>query len=343
MKKVYEECKSHEANVIYKQKVSEASVTGSEATTVLPRNLKQLQNACFKHLKESRLSRDDLYNLHEIAYDTNGFVHKIITYPDLVCICGLSSVLSEANKVLQLKDPGQLLSYDTTFQLGNFYVSTLLFRHLIFEGNPCIPAVFMIHERKFTDTHQEFFKHAGNLIPSIKSSQSCIVTDREDAIIKAARLELPTLHHLQCWNHLYRDIRFWLRKHGALSTDIAVYLDDVSHLFQSCSEEEYNQHFSELSKSWDPLFEQYFKREIHPFVPDHIGRWKLESLQLYNPYSGVTNNQSEGFNTVMKEFQAWKEAPADSFVLALYQLQSYYSNEIQRGLAGTYVAIHSCM
>lgn len=59
----------------------------------------------------------------------------------------------------------------------------------------------------------------------------------------------------------------------------------------------------------------------------------MESFHLYNPYSGVTNNQSEGFNTGMKEFQGWKEAPVDTFILAPYQLQSYYSNEIQRGLA----------
>ena len=58
--------------------------------------------------------------------------------------------------------------------MRNFYVSTLLFRHLIFQESPCIPAIFMIHERKFTETHQELFKQAGNLIPSIKSSLSLI-------------------------------------------------------------------------------------------------------------------------------------------------------------------------
>ena len=149
--------------IVYKEEVGQANTTGSQAPTALPRNLKQLQNVRFKHLKQLRLSRDDLYNLHEISYDTDGFVHKIITFPNLTCICGLSSILKEANKVLQLKDPGQLLSYDTTFQMGDFYVSTLLFRHIIFEENSCIPAVFMIHERKFTETHQELFKQAGNV------------------------------------------------------------------------------------------------------------------------------------------------------------------------------------
>ena len=43
----------------------------------------------------------------------------------------------------------QLLSYDTTFQLGDFYVSSLLFRHTIFKESPVIPALFLIHERNF--------------------------------------------------------------------------------------------------------------------------------------------------------------------------------------------------
>ena len=56
----------------------------------------------------------------------------------------------------------------------------------------------MIRERKFTETHQELFKQAGGLIPSIKSCKSCIVTDRESAVLKAVELELPNLHHLHC-------------------------------------------------------------------------------------------------------------------------------------------------
>ena len=209
MKKLSKECKTQPANVVYKKEVAQANAAENHVPTVLPRNLKQLQNLRFQHSKQSRISRDDLYNLHEISYDITGFVHKIITYPDLTCICGLDVILNEANKVLQLKDAGQLLSYDTTFQMGDFYVSTLLFRHLIFDESPCIPALFIIHERKFSETHQELFKQAGILIPSMKSLHSCIVTDRESTITKAIELELPNLHQLHCWNHLYRDVRFW--------------------------------------------------------------------------------------------------------------------------------------
>jgi hypothetical protein len=43
---------------------------------------------------------------------------------------------------------------------------------------------------------------------------------------------------------------------------------------------------------------------------------------------------SESLNRVVKALQNWKEAPVDAMVTALYQLQQYFINEIQRGLAG---------
>ena len=64
------------------------------------------------------------------------------------------------------------------------------------------------------------------------------------------------------------------------------------------------------------------------------GRWVLEKLNIYNPLSGVTTNLSEGFNTLLKHYEHWKEAPLDSMILGLYQLQVYFYNEIQRGYSG---------
>ena len=55
---------------------------------------------------------------------------------------------------------------------------------------------------------------------------------------------------------------------------------------------------------------------------------------MYSPYSGVTTNQSESFNAVLKALQHWKEVPLDAIVLSFYYLQIYYHNEIQRGFCG---------
>ncbi len=54
-----------------------------------------------------------------------------------------------------------------------------------------------------------------------------------------------------------------------------------------------------------------------------LGRWVLEPLNVYHPFIGVTNNQSESFNSTLKQLQKWKEVPVDSIILALYHLQVY--------------------
>ena len=88
--------------------------------------MKQVSNLRYKELQQSRILHDSLFNIHEIAYEIKDFVWKITTYPDLVCIFGMRRLLDELEKVLYLRCEGQLLSYYTTFQLGDFYLSTTI-------------------------------------------------------------------------------------------------------------------------------------------------------------------------------------------------------------------------
>jgi len=57
-------------------------------------------------------------------------------------------------------------------------------------------------------------------------------------------------------------------------------------------------------------------------------------MNVYNELSGITTNQSEGFNTLLKHYGNWKEAPVDALILVLFKLQVFYYNEIQRGYGG---------
>ena len=97
-------------------------------------NVKQIRNAQASQHQKFRLSHDSMYNLFEMAFDTQGFVHKIESYPDLLVICGLQNLIDELNRIIQaeLEFPN-LLSY-TTFCLGDVYVSPF---HVIIESSPC--------------------------------------------------------------------------------------------------------------------------------------------------------------------------------------------------------------
>ena len=119
----------------------------------------------------------------------------------------------------------------------------------LFTEKPCIPAMYLIHEQKFTKTHQVLFQEVICHIPSLKTTKSCMVTNKERAITKAIELEVPDLKMVQCWNHLFRDTCFWLRKRGAPTADITIYIDDMSQLFHSLSEEAYNQLLEQCCES----------------------------------------------------------------------------------------------
>ena len=73
---------------------------GHEAVTK-PKNVKQVHNVRAAQKEEVRLSKDAIYsyNTHEIAYE-GGFIHYIVTYPDLTIIAGSQVILDELNTVM---------------------------------------------------------------------------------------------------------------------------------------------------------------------------------------------------------------------------------------------------
>lgn len=125
----------------------------------------------------------------------------------------------------------------------------------------------------------------------------------------------------------------WLRSHGAPSDDVSVYLSDMRALFHLPTREEYTHRLKKMAQRWSAPFFDYYRTNIHPDI-ESIARWSIELHGVYDPYSGVTNNQAEGINYVLKELQQWREAPVDCMVLALHYLQGYYRVEIARGQQG---------
>ena len=73
---------------VYKRMITD---TKCPPDKLMPRNPNYISNVQAKERQKTHLSHDALYNLHEIAFDLDGYVSKIVTYPDLLVICGLKS------------------------------------------------------------------------------------------------------------------------------------------------------------------------------------------------------------------------------------------------------------
>ena len=128
---------------VYKKAVASNTCLPKYESILKPRNIKQIANLQWVERNKFRLSHDALYNLHELALDMNPFIISIKTFSDVLVVCGHRSLADELDGLLQAaSNIPQLLSYDTTFQLGDFYLSAFLFRHTTFSTSPVIPCWF---------------------------------------------------------------------------------------------------------------------------------------------------------------------------------------------------------
>jgi len=139
--------------------------TAPAPITSAPRNVEQIRNTKKIQRNLARLSHYALYNVHELAYDSN-CIHYIVTYPVLSVICYNPDLVEVFNSLLSSftdqDKPTVTVTYDTPFNLGDFYVSVLLFRETEFDPSPIVPLAFLLHERKLQSTHDEFFSQSAS-------------------------------------------------------------------------------------------------------------------------------------------------------------------------------------
>ena len=312
-------------HIVYKNLVCE-NVEGQDAISK-PRNVRQLHNAKASKQEEIRLTRDAIYNTHELAYE-GGFILFLSTYPDLCVVAGDVEMVKELNNVIQLRDEDLLLSYDTTFNLGEFYVSPLVFKHVVFEANPLVAGLFLIHERNLSETHEHFFKIFSSLVKNMRVVP--IVTDMESAIVKAIRGN-TTLKQIGCWRHLRQDVQRWLSD-NLPKVERSKYVNDLFDILRATTERQCVDMMQKMEKEWDEDYTRYFKKSIEPKL-GYFCAWSIADSCKIDPKNGITTNQSEGFNFLLKDFQSWKEVPLDSLLMSLKLIQGFYLEEIRRGKA----------
>ena len=131
------------------------------------------------------------------------YIHVVeVTRENLCMVIGLPEVVKDFVEVHKGEMP--TVYYDTTFNMGDFYISTLLYRHSLFEGCPVIPLLMLVHERRTTESHQLLFDWFVRLTGM--KVVTCVV-DREKAITNAISTALPGASIVYCWNHILGDVR----------------------------------------------------------------------------------------------------------------------------------------
>ena len=155
---------------MYKKMVADPNIPSIYQGILNPKNIKQAQNHKSIATKAKKICQDDIYNSLVLTYKLDNFL-KFEIYPDLVMVVANKKSLVDFNQLLELhKESTICLHYDNTFEIGNFYVSPLLYRNILFEKDPVIPLAFLVHERKYQRHHQAFFAAINEKVPNFKKA-----------------------------------------------------------------------------------------------------------------------------------------------------------------------------
>ena len=230
-----------------------------------------------------------------------------------------------------------VLHYDTVFNVGDYYLSTLTFNNSLFVGEPIIPCAYLVHSRRYHSDHKAFLSDIVDNVPGQKTKEVNIITDKE---FKFADV-FPVGNHLFCWNHIQNDVHWYLKNHAKCTAEE---LNQFVNAFQQLihnqvTEAEFEVEWNKL-KNTDlfmskPTIIHYSENSLIPMFKLHAAIWILKSAGISNPNEGVTNNCSESMNAVLHRLQQWKQVPLDVIAVSLYHFSVFYYREIER-------SVHQC-
>lgn len=197
------------ASSTYKKLCAE-EVHPAHIPVLLPRNASQVSNTVSKERERKLLSSDDIVGLYLLDQEIGSVIQDFTLLPYFLCI-------------LYSKDMVATFFYDTTFNLGDFYLSPLTYKHPHMTGHPVIPFAYAIHHSKQLQVHTHFFIKIQQVYSELKNAK--IITDREPSIITAIENSLPNCYHFYCWNHIKQDVKNWIKnKKNSEKTDCNIYV-----------------------------------------------------------------------------------------------------------------------
>lgn len=113
----------------------------------IPRDRKQLSNYRARSKSHHIISPCELTSLHLLAtHHLNEFIRLYMSIPEFHCVMAHPKAIELSNRLLKAagENPNleQVLCYDTTFDLGEFYLSSLVMKNTELKGDKIFPVAF---------------------------------------------------------------------------------------------------------------------------------------------------------------------------------------------------------
>ena len=135
---------------------------GPQHVIQTPRDKNQVKNFQKEESRRLRISHDAIYSTYQLCFqlqfsnrkgESIDFLQHFQVHPT-ICVQMIPQPLLENLEVLlKVSSDPVTLHYDTVFNMGDFYLSTLVFRNSMFKKDPITPVAFFIHSRRYQEDH----------------------------------------------------------------------------------------------------------------------------------------------------------------------------------------------
>ena len=315
-------------NETYMNLINSESVPEQYENVGKPKNAKQVENKLAISRKEKELSTCEVLSCVLLNEELGNIIKKfeLLPYRNVVIIN--DDIINELIKIQ--KNSGKLfLSYDTTYDVGDYYLSALVFKNTELIEEPAFIAATLMHQKRNTNAHKLLFSTILDFFPELNAVDTIIVTDRERGIVNAIKTVLTKVRHHFCQNHFVRDIDYWMNKCFHSKDDLKGYKYYVNQLLECNSDAEFNMKLSQFRVMWSQEFVDYFQSSLeNDLLKNHRG--KLTESGITSFEQKLTSNMSESINAVIKRLTHSKDLKLHQSMLMIHQIHKYNLNEIRR-------------
>ena len=349
-------------NVLMMEKGGEVHARGAGC---VPRDSRQIS-----YLREKKHTKDPnpLYSVMlecKLAQGkTEMFVQDVKAAPQPMCVLSFNRQLDDMERFLTNNHQFGILTVDTTYNLGDFYVTALTYPHLMIEDvttkkSPLLLGPVLVHQ----STNFSAFNYFASTLVGCRPNLRHVLafgSDGDKALVEAFTHNFAYAIQLRCFIHFRRNVAEKLKNLGFSSSISQEFLDDIfgKHIRNSyqeglvdcCSSDDFDRRLSQLKSVWDSReslhlstaessFYNFFLKYQSTVIKYHMRKDLRECVGLGSPPSIFTTNGSESINAAIKRKVDHKESDWPQFNEQIKNLVRSQHEEVTRALSqrGKYI------
>jgi hypothetical protein len=348
-------------------KENDLLTTNASASTV--RDMTQLYNMRRQEkenerqregIPDAKVRKDKLYSVMLMAAlesEHEKFTRGIAAWPEPMCVLGYDYQFKDIARFCCREREAYPLGLDTTFNLGEFYVTPTSYKNLLLynvrDGKPPLfIGPTLVHMTRGYSAYCHLASKLKEEEPDIGDIRS-LVTDGEGGLCKALKVFYPHAVKLRCTKHFKENVKDKLKALKITGEDATFFISAVfgcnssegiyhEGLIDSPDEESFDSLLSSVDEIWNEKEEEACKSgsepKFHRWIKQHSSMIKEAMIKDkrvkagLHPEEKITTNGAESANHVLKEAAEYEEMSLAEFVALCKSIAKNQQQEIIRAI-----------